>query len=92
MANLVNLLNPKYVILTGDMLEYQQLFLGITQETARKAAWSFSNTAILISAEGKQRAAIGAALYFINEAFEDQHSPLICDWTGSIEETADTYA
>ncbi|MBP5294462.1 MAG: ROK family protein [Lachnospiraceae bacterium] len=76
-ANVVNLLNPKYVFLIGDMLEYQSLFLNTAKSTAFKLAWSFSNTAIHTSENGRQKAAIGAALYFIDDAFHSQASRLL---------------
>lgn len=76
-ANIVSLFNPSKVILTGDLLQYQELFLPQTQQTARQAAWKSSEFEILVSREGRLQASVGAALYFINTAFESQASRLL---------------
>lgn len=76
-ANIVSLFNPKYVILTGDMLEYQDLILDKAKAVARELAWSLSEFEIIISKEGRSQASVGAALYFINEAFSSLSSRLL---------------
>lgn len=76
-ANIVSLFNPSKVILTGDLLQYQELFLPQTQQVARQVAWKSSEFEILVSREGRLQASVGAALHFINTAFESQTSRLL---------------
>ncbi len=76
-ANLINLFNPKYVILTGEMLNYRELFLSVVEDCTANHAWPFSRYTMLIANEGRTQAALGAALYYINGAFESSESPLL---------------
>lgn len=76
-ANLVNLFNPEVIILTGELLEVKDLFFDIAQKTAKANAWVLSPVNILLSDDSGTNAAMGAALYFINSAFESQSSKLL---------------
>lgn len=76
-ANLINLLNPRYVILTGEILDASDRMLKQTKEYAKKNAWHISSFDIIVSKESRRRASMGAALHFINEAFESQESILL---------------
>ena len=76
-ANIVSLFNPKYVILTGEMLAFQDLILEKATQTANQMAWSLSKFQIIISNEDRCRASTGAALYFINNAFNSLDSKLL---------------
>lgn len=76
-ANLINLLNPRYVILTGEILDATDRMLKQTREYAKKNAWHISSFDIVVSKESRRRASMGAALNFINEAFESQESSLL---------------
>ena len=76
-ANLINLLNPRYVILTGEILDASDRMLKRTKEYAKKNAWHISSFEIIVSKESRRRASMGAALHFINEAFESQESILL---------------
>ena len=76
-ANLINLLNPRYVILTGEILDASDRMLKRTKEYAKKNAWHISSFDIIVSKESRRRASMGAALHFINEAFESQESILL---------------
>lgn len=76
-ANIVSLFNPEYVILTGEMLEFKDLILGRAEETASETAWSLSKYELVLSHGGKHQAAMGAALYFINQAFNSLESRLL---------------
>ena len=76
-ANIVSLFNPAKVILTGELLQYQDLFLPLATQTAHRAAWMASDFEILLSEEGRLLASVGAALHFINNAFESQESQLL---------------
>ena len=76
-ANLINLLNPRYVILTGEILNASERMVNQTKEYARKNAWNVSSFDIIVSNESRRRASMGAALNFINEAFESQDSILL---------------
>lgn len=76
-ANIVNLFNPRYVILTGEMLNYQDLILEKAKRTAAGLAWSLSTFEILLSDNGRFQASAGAALFFINKAFISHESRLL---------------
>lgn len=76
-ANLVNILNPQYIILTGAFLDYNLNFVEQVRHHARQSAWQFSDFEILISPQSRLNAARGAATHFINAAFEDQDSVLL---------------
>ena len=76
-ANIVSLFNPSKVILTGELLQYQKLFLPHATKAAHSAAWMLSEFEILLLEEGRLQASVGAALHFINNAFESQDSRLL---------------
>ena len=76
-ANLINLLNPRYVILTGEILDASDRMLKQTKEFAKKNAWHISSFDIIVSKESRRRASMGAAMHFINAAFENQESILL---------------
>ena len=76
-ANIVSLFNPAKIILTGELLQYQDLFLAEARRAARDSAWKLSEFEILILEEGRLQASVGAALHFINNAFESQASRLL---------------
>ncbi len=76
-ANLINLLNPSYVILTGGVLDISQRIVAYAKENAEKNAWHTSSFRIVVSKESRRRASIGAALNFINHAFSCQDSILL---------------
>lgn len=76
-ANIVSLFNPAKVILTGELLQYQDLFLPQAKHAAYSAAWKLSEFEFLILEEGRLQASVGAALHFINNAFESQASHLL---------------
>ncbi len=76
-ANIVSLFNPEYVILTGELLEYRDLFLAGARAAASYLAWGLSKYDIILSNGGRQQASSGAALYFINQAFSSMESKLL---------------
>lgn len=76
-ANLINLLNPRYVILTGGVLDVSEHMVKQTIEYAHKNAWHISSFDVIITKESRRQASMGAALNFINEAFESQESNLL---------------
>jgi predicted NBD/HSP70 family sugar kinase len=76
-ANVVSLFNPEYVILTGEMLEFEDMVLEKAKETASETVWSLSKYEVVLSHGGKHQAAMGAALYFINQAFNSLESRLL---------------
>lgn len=77
LANIVSLFNPKYMILTGNLLDYKDLFLKEAEKWTRQVAWSFSDFTLLLSEGGQQTAATGAALHYINDAFDSLSSKLL---------------
>ena len=76
-ANLVNLFNPELIVLTGELLDVKDMFLDVAKATAQKLAWSLSPVNILLSNNSGVNAAMGAALYYINNAFDCQTSKLL---------------
>lgn len=76
-ANLINLLNPRYVILTGGVLDASERLLDQARKHASQNAWHISSFDIIITKESRRRASMGAAMRFINEAFESQDSILL---------------
>lgn len=76
-ANIVTLFNPSKIILTGELLQYQDLFLAEARANAHKSAWNLAKFEILLSEKGQMQASVGAALYFINNAFGSQTSRLL---------------
>ena len=76
-ANIVSSFNPESVILTGDMLEYQDLFMERAKETANRLAWGLAKFQIILSGGGRRQASAGAALYYINRTFSDMDSRLL---------------
>ncbi|MBE6940887.1 MAG: ROK family protein [Ruminococcaceae bacterium] len=76
-ANVVSIFDPNCIILTGGLLDYQDLILDKAKTVAKELAWSLSEFEIIISREGRSQAAVGAALYFINDAFSSLSSRLI---------------
>lgn len=76
-ANLINLLNPKYIVLTGGVLDASDLVVKQAEAYARKNAWHISSCEFVVSRESRRQASMGAALNFINEAFENQESILL---------------
>lgn len=77
LANIVSLFNPKYLILTGNLLQYKDLFLPETKKWLEQVAWSFSGYTLLLSDGTWQAAATGAALHYINDAFDSLSSKLL---------------
>ncbi len=76
-ANIINLLNPRYVILTGGVLDASDRVLAKTSELAEKKTWHISSFEIIVSRESRRRASTGAALSFINAAFEDPEDGIL---------------
>ena len=76
-ANVINLLNPKYVVLTGGVLDASDLLVEQAKAHARKNAWHISTFELIISRESRLRASMGAALKYINDAFDNVESCLL---------------
>lgn len=76
-ANIVNLFNPKYVILSGKLMQYSDLFGQSAQDVAQELSWEESECRILIAPTDRKLAAMGAALYYINNAFNSLESRLL---------------
>lgn len=76
-ANVINLLNPKYVVLTGGVLDASDLLVEQAKAHARKNAWHISSFELIISRESRLRASMGAALKYINDAFDNVESGLL---------------
>lgn len=76
-ANLINLINPKYIILTGGVLDASDLIVEQTRDYAQTHSWHLSSFELIVSKESCRRASMGAALHIINRAFENQESALL---------------
>ena len=76
-ANLINILNPRYVVLTGGVLDASERMVAQARHHAAQNAWHISSFDIIITKESRRRASMGAAMRFINEAFESQESVLL---------------
>ena len=76
-ANVINLLNSKYVVLTGGVLDASDLLVEQAKAHARKNAWHISTFELIISRESRLRASMGAALKYINDAFDNVESCLL---------------
>ena len=76
-ANIINLFNPKYVILSGSLLQYADLLGQTAQDVAKELSWEESECKILIAPTDRKQAAMGAALYYINNAFNSLESRLL---------------
>lgn len=72
-ANLLNLVNPRLVVLGGRLTEAGDLLLAPLRRAARARALSASidRTAILISGLGKEAVALGAATLVLQQALDD---------------------
>ena len=80
-AALVNLLNPKRIIIAGEMVSYQDLFWSEMQRAAKQHVWRFSPLDIVVSSLPMSSPALGAAIYFIKRAFTGESSALLPnDW------------
>lgn len=64
-SNLISLFNPECVILGGMMMEYSDLFMDRTLETARNMTWSFIELNVKKSTLDINAAAIGAGSLLI---------------------------
>lgn len=76
-ANVVSSFDPESVILIGDMLEYQDLFMEQAIKTANQLAWGLAKFDIILSGGGRRQASAGAALYYINKTFTQMDSRLL---------------
>lgn len=78
-ANIVSLFNPACIILTGELLDYRDLLFEEARLVAQRAAWKLSEFEVIISEGGRRQASVGAALYFINAAFDDSQTSRLLD-------------
>lgn len=69
-VNLIHLLNPRYIVLTGAVMEASNFFLNQVEDCIRNST-CYDSQAEILSVKGSRRSAsCGAALKFINEVFE----------------------
>lgn len=69
-VNLIHLLNPRYIVLTGAVMDASDFFMPQVVSCIRKHTCYDSQVEILAVRESRRSASLGAALKFINEAFE----------------------
>ena len=70
-VNIIHLLNPRYIVLTGAVMDASEFFLNKVESSIRNDTCYDSQVEILTTRGSRRSASLGAALKFINEAFED---------------------
>ncbi len=70
-VNVIHLLNPRYIVLTGAVMEASEFFMHQVESYIRQHTCYASQVKILTAHGSRNSASLGAALKFINEAFED---------------------
>lgn len=69
-VNLIHLLNPRYIVLTGAVMDASEFFMPQVMSCIREHTCYDSQVELLAVRESRRCASLGAALKFINEAFE----------------------
>lgn len=69
-SNIINLLNPELIVLGGNIMNYETLFMDRVRETVDKRAWSKSNKTIMATTSKTNTASIGAGLNVMKEILE----------------------
>lgn len=75
LSNLINLLNPKLIVLGGDMVRFEGMFIQQLRSSVQKLAWGSSRKAIVTSTSKDNTAALGATLLVMRSFFSgDEYS------------------
>lgn len=69
-VNVIHLLNPRYIVLTGAVMDASDFFLSKVEACIRHNTCYNSQVEILTVGGSRRSASLGAALKFINEVFE----------------------
>ena len=70
-ANVVNIFNPELIILGGDLMNYQDVFLSKMKRFVDFKCWKNAKHPIEVSTFGSEAAAIGAALLFSDKIYQN---------------------
>lgn len=69
-SNVINLLNPELIVLGGDMMNYDVLFMDQVRRTVQERAWSKSNKTIMVTTSKSNTASVGAGLRMMREILD----------------------
>lgn len=69
-ANVVNIFNPELIVLGGDLMNYQDIFLNKMRCFVDFKCWKNAKHPIEVSTFGSEAAAIGAALLFSDQIYK----------------------
>lgn len=80
LSAVINLLNPEMLVLGGDMIRYEGMFIEMLRKKVEELAWNGSSKAILTSTTQDNTAAIGAGVLIVDDVFSKapclQNTPL----------------
>lgn len=71
-SNLISILNPDLIIIGGEMIKCEDLFLKRTREVISQKAWKNSRVNLVTSRLENNSAAIGAATIFVQKIFSGE--------------------
>lgn len=66
-SNVINLLNPELIVLGGDMMNYENLFIEKVRKNVNERAWGSSNKTIMVATNKSNTASIGACLNIMQD-------------------------
>lgn len=69
-SNAINLINPELVVIGGNLVQYESLFISNVKSIVEKRTWKFSKKNIMVSTSKNNTAAIGAGLIIIQNIFD----------------------
>lgn len=75
-STLINIMNPRVIILGGALAQYESLFTPTLTAVLEERVWAYSNRSILYSRSRQNTAVIGAALNVINRFYAGEYSEL----------------
>ena len=67
LSTVINLFNPEMLVLGGDMLRYEGMFIEQLRHKVEALSWANSSKTILTSASSSNTAAMGAGLLIIDD-------------------------
>ena len=82
-ANLINLLNPELIVLGGDMVRYDGMFIEKLRQEIERRAWGASSKTIITSTNENNTAALGASLLIFQHLFSDKSDYPFLQWLHS---------
>lgn len=70
-SNVINLLNPELIVLGGDMMNYDTLFMDKVRQVVQERAWSKSNKTIMVTTSKTNTASVGAGLQMMRQILDN---------------------